>query len=343
MPVYEGAAMPAGATMSTILEGLTKALSSSATRDIAKAVGLKPELVTQGMAVVGPLIATALANKASTAGGAVDLMQLLPKGGTSSLLGNPANPVDGGTGDTAVSSILGSGAGAIGATLDRALGFKASSLLGFAAPLVLGLIGKIAGEKKLDPAGLAQLLAGDAADFEKTGSETARLVRLAVDAGHQAAHVKAKYTPVQWERVRLAPVAAAYVVMMADKSGPVGAMKEMRAANGAIDDAKKVASPTSVLSLAFDSDFSVEELSKFARGRTNADALRTVREAMEVVTRNSPADVSTYRRLVADVASQVASASREGGVLRFGGTHASASERAALDQLRSVIGDRYGR
>jgi len=194
-----------------------------------------------------------------------------------------------------------------------------------------------------EDSGLAQLLAGDAADFEKTGSETARLVRLAVDAGHQAAHVKAKYTPVQWERVRLAPVAAAYVVMMADKSRPVGAMDEMRAANGAIDDAKKVASPTSVLSLAFDTDFSVEELSKFARGRTNADALRTVREAIEVVTRNSPGDVSTYRRLVADVASQVASASREGGVLRFGGTHASASERAALDQLRSVIGDRHGR
>jgi hypothetical protein len=326
--------------MATILESLTQALSSSATKDLGSAVGLKPDLVSKGLGVVGPLVTTALANKASTPGGVADLMQLLPKDGTSSLLGNLAGLIGSGVGAKAVSSIFGGGAGAIGATLDRSLGFKASSLLPIVAPLVLGLISKVATEKKLDSTGVANLLSNEAAEFQKTGGETARLVRETVATGRQAADIKAKYSDVQWESVRLAPVAAASVIMMADKSGVVGATKEISAASSVIDDAKKTAAPTSVLSLAFESELSVDELSKYVKGRTPADALETVREAIDVVERNSPADASNFRRLVADVATSVANASKEGGFLGIGGTLVSSSEQAALDQLRTVIGDR---
>jgi hypothetical protein len=48
----------------------------------------------------------------------------------------------------------------------------------------------------------------------------------------------------------------------------------------------------------------------------------------------------TYRQLVADVATKVATASKEGGILGFGGVAVSPAEQAALDQLRSVIGER---
>ena len=323
--------------MASIFEDLSGLLSSSVTKDLGKAVGLKPDLVTKGMAVIGPLVTSALANKASTPAGQTELMNLLPKDGVTSILGNLAKSGTGGGGTDMLSSILGSGAGAVGATLDRALGFKASALLPVVMPLILGLISKANTEKNLGAGGIATLLSNEAANFQKAGSEAAGLVKDALDAGQRATDVRAKYSPVQWDTVRLAPVAAAHMVITADKSGPVGAIKEISAATGAISDAAKAASPASLLGLAFDHDFTVEELTKFTKARTPDDALATVRDAIASVERNSPADAPTYRQLVADVATKVANASKEGGILGFGGVAVSPAEQAALDQLKSVI------
>ena len=323
--------------MASIFEDLSGLLSSSVTKDLGKAVGLKPDLVTKGMAVIGPLVTSALANKASTPAGQAELMNLLPKDGVTSILGNLAKSVTGGAGTDMLSSILGSGAGAVGATLDRALGFKASALLPVVMPLILGLISKANTEKNLGAGGIATLLSNETTNFQKAGGEAAGLVKDALDAGQRATDVRAKYSPVQWDTVRLAPVAAAHMVITADKSGPVGAIKEISAATGAISDAAKAASPASLLGLAFDHDFTVEELTKFTKSRTPDDALATVRDAIASVERNSPADAPTYRQLVADVATKVANASKEGGILGFGGVAVSPAEQAALDQLKSVI------
>lgn len=326
--------------MPTILEGLTEALSSSVTQDIGKAVGLKPDLVSKGMAVIGPLITTALAQKASTPGGLSDIMKVLPKDDTSSVLGNLASLVKGGAGGSVLSSIFGGGSNAVATSLNRVLGFDASPLLKIAAPLVLGFLGKIAREKKLDGPGVANLLASEASDFEKSGGASLRIVREAVDTGRKAEDTKAKYSSVQWESVRLAPVAAAHLVMMADKSGPIGAAKEISAAASVISDVRKQAAPTSVLSLAFETELSAEELLKYAKDKSSADAIAMVREAIELVDRNSPADAPNFRQLVADVANKVANASKEGGILGIGGTLVSEAEQKALDQINSVIGRR---
>src|SRR5262249_40348199 len=171
--------------------------------------------------------------------------------------------------------------------------------------------------------GISTLLSNEAASFQKAGGETASLVKSALDAGQRASDTKAKYSPVQWDTVRLAPVAAAHMVIMADKSGPVGAIKEISAATGAINDAAKAAAPSSLLGLAFDHDFTVDELTKFTKGRTPDDALATVRDAIASVEKNSPADAPIYKQLVTDVATKVANASKEGGILGFGGVAVS--------------------
>ena len=326
--------------MASILDGLTQVLSSSVTQDIGKAVGLQPDLVSKGMGVVGPLITAALAQKASTAGGLADIMKVLPKDDTSSVLGNLAGLLKGGGSSALLSSIFGGGSNAVGNSLNRVLGFNASSLLNIAAPLVLGFIGKIAREKKLDSAGVANLLASEASEFEKSGSSAVQVVRDAVDTGRKAEDTKAKYSSVQWENVRLAPVAAAHLVMMADKSGPIGAAKEISAAAGVIADVRKQAAPTSVLSLAFETELSAEDLLKYAKDKSSADAIAIVRDAIEVVDRNNPADGQNFRQLVADVANKVANASKEGGILGIGGTVVSEGEQKALDQINSVTGRR---
>jgi hypothetical protein len=326
--------------MASILDSLTQVLSSSVTQDIGKAVGLQPDLVSKGMGVVGPLITTALAQKASTAGGLADIMKVLPKDDTTSILGNLAGLVKGGGGTQLLSSVFGGGSNAVTTSLNRVLGFDASSLLRIATPLVLGFISKIAREKKLDSAGVANLLASEAAEFEKSGSSAVRVVRDAVDTGRKAEDTKARYSSVQWESVRLAPVAAAHLVMMADKSGPIGAAKEISAAASVIDDVRKQAAPTSVLSLAFETELSAEELVKYAKDKSSADAIAIVREAIELVDKNNPADGPNFRQLVADVANKVANASKEGGILGIGGTLVSESEQKALDQINSVTGRR---
>jgi len=324
--------------MASILESLNQAMSSSAAADVGKAVGLKPDLVTKGMSIVGPLMTAALANKASTPGGLTDLMKMLPTDGGSSILGGLANLVKAGGGAGVLSSILGSGTSAVGGTLNRSLGFNVSSLLSIAGPLLLGLIAKKTKESNLDAAGVSNLLSSEVAEFQKTGGESARVVREALDAGRQATQLQGKFSAQQWETVRLAPMAAASVVMLADKSGVVGAAKEINAAVDVITDAKKTASPTSVVSIAFDHDYSVDDLSKFVKGRTRADAIAAVREAIDAVERNSPSDAPVFRRLVTDVATHVASASKEGGFLGIGGTLVSPAEQAAIDELRTAIG-----
>jgi hypothetical protein len=248
--------------------------------------------------------------------------------------------VKGGGASALVSSIFGGGSNAVATSLNRVLGFNASSLLSIATPLVLGFVGKIARDKKLDSTGVANLLASEAAEFEKSGSSAVGVVRDAVDTGRKAEDTKSKYSTVQWESLRLAPVAAAHLVMMADRSGPIGAAKEISAAAGVIDDARKQAAPTSVLSLAFETERSADELVKYAKSKSAADAIAMVREAIELVDRNSPADGPNFRQLVADVANKVANASKEGGILGIGGTLVSESEQKALDQINSVTGKR---
>ncbi len=52
----------------------------------------------------------------------------------------------------------------------------------------------------------------------------------------------------------------------------------------------------------------------------------------------TPEEVDAYKRFVMTVAQAAASAHKEGGFLGIGGEQVSEKERAALDELRGVIG-----
>jgi hypothetical protein len=45
-----------------------------------------------------------------------------------------------------------------------------------------------------------------------------------------------------------------------------------------------------------------------------------------------------YGRLLVDVATRVAEASKEGGILGFGGTRVSEEEQRAIDEIRAAVG-----
>jgi hypothetical protein len=203
--------------------------------------------------------------------------------------------------------------------------------------LVLNLIRQKATTDKLDQKGVARLLSDEQTAFVNSGVPAIGVVKNAIDAGTQAAATVSKYSSDSWAKVRLAPVAAASLVMDAPPTGVVASAKERSALGAAISSAKKEANPSSLLCLAFDDAAGVKEEEVEKIGQDRSALLSVLKDAMGAVTTNSPAEASGYGRMLVNVAQQVAEASKEGGFLGIGGTRVSAQEQAAIDQIKSVI------
>jgi hypothetical protein len=62
-----------------------------------------------------------------------------------------------------------------------------------------------------------------------------------------------------------------------------------------------------------------------------------IKEAVGLVAANSPLQASSYAKMLVDVATKTAEASKEGGFLGFGGTLVSAEEQAAIDDLKALV------
>jgi len=323
--------------MASLIETLTQSLTPDLVGQIGKSVGLENSLVNKGLGVVGPLVTGALANTAQSPLAMDGLMKLIPQTSGSSGLGSLVSMITGGGASTStLSGLLGPGMSAITGTLERSLGFKIGPLLGMAAPLVMSLLGQTIKSQNLDKTGVAQLLQQEHQQFMSSGSDTSKLVMKALDAGKEATVVKARYSADQWATVRLAPMAVAQAVMAASPSGMIGRSKELAAATSAIAAGKEAASPTSLVSLAFDTDLTSTEIDVLKQNPAPATTL--IRDAVAAVSTNSPADSSDYGRFLVNVATQVAEASKEGGFLGVGGTRVSEDEQKAIDQVRRAVG-----
>ena len=325
--------------MATLFESVTQALTPDITRQVGKAVGLDTDLVSKGMSVVGPLVTGSLASQASSPMGLEGIMNMLPKDTgmpAMSSLGTILGSLSGRSAGTSESNVLGAGSSAIAGTIDKALGFKASSLLPLAAPFVMNLLRQRITTERLDPQGVARLLQDEHTTFTQAGSPTASLVTTALEAGQQAAATKAKYSEELWTKVRLAPAAAGELVIEASSSGMVGRLKELTALTSAITSAAKEATPTSLVALALDSPLEQSELDKL--GQDKASFVNTLETAMSAVSTSSPNDLPAYSQFLVTIATQVAESAKEGGFLGIGGTRVSNEERAAIDQVRAIAG-----
>jgi hypothetical protein len=323
--------------MASLIGLLNQSLTPDLVGQIGKSVGLDNSLVNKGLGVVGPLVTGALANKAQSPLGIDGLMKLMPQSGGASGIGSLVSMITGGGASSSMlSSLFGPGLSAITGTLERSLGFKVAPLIAMATPLVMNFVGQTMKSQNLDKAGMAQMLQDEQKQFMNSGSEESKLVMMALDAGKDAAVTQARYSADQWKKVRLAPMVVAQAVMDASPSGTLGRSKELAAAAAAITASRDKASPTSLVSLAFDVDLTSNEKSVLTQNA--ASALDVIRDAVAAVSANSPRDASEYGRLLLNVASQVAEASKEGGFLGIGGTRVSESEQKAIDQIRKVVG-----
>ena len=298
--------------MASLIGLLTQSLTPDLVGQIGKSVGLDNSLVNKGLGVVGPLVTGALANKAQSPLGIDGLMKLMPQSGGASGIGSLVSMITGGGASSSMlSSLFGPGLSAMTGTLERSLGFKVAPLIAMAAPLVMNFVGQTMKSQNLDNAGMAQMLQDEHKQFMNSGNEESKLVMMALDAGKDAAVTQARYSAEQWKKVRLAPMVVAQAVMDASPSGTVGRSKELSAAAAAITASRDTASPTSLVSLAFDVDLTSNEKSVLTQDA--ASALDVIRDAVAAVSANSPRDASEYGRLLLNVASQVAELRRKAG------------------------------
>ena len=179
--------------MATILQRLTRALSPTVVREIAKTADLEPALASRGMTAAGSVMVLALADKAALRNGPAAVFRMLPTAG-SPMRSELAFVARAGVPGAVLAPVLGARARAVGDRLDGALGFRASSLLPVATAVVLGLTARIVDEQDLHEAGLAELLALEATELRTAKGPVARLIRDSLAADHQAAVVRARYS-----------------------------------------------------------------------------------------------------------------------------------------------------
>jgi hypothetical protein len=323
--------------MASLIESLTQSLTPDLVGQIGKSAGLDNSLVNKGLGVVGPLVTGALANTSQSPLGMDSLMKLMPQSGGSSGIGNLVSMITGGGASSSMlSGLFGPGLSAITGTLERSLGFKVAPLIGMAAPLVMNLVGQTMKARNLDKAGVAQMLQEEHKQFVSSGSEASKLVMKALDAGKDAAVAKARYSADQWTKVRLAPSVVAKAVMDASPSGAIGRSKELAAVASTITESRNTASPTSLVNLAFDVDLTASETNLLKQSPNLP--VSVIRDAVVAVSTNSPGDASEYGRLLVNVATRVAEASKEGGFLGIGGTRVSENEQKTINEIRAMVG-----
>jgi hypothetical protein len=201
--------------------------------------------------------------------------------------------------------------------LSQKPGFDLAPLAGLIAPMVGQHFAKTAKEQGLDATGFARMLQSGNDEFQKDPANAEAL--------------RARFTPHELEEVHIAPLAAYCLVAKASPSGIKGSMDEMKAAPKVSIDLLKDMKPISQLGTVFGGGLTSGEAEELKREVEAEERLiGTIRAGTAVVKSKAPAEVDTFRRLVNDVARNVAEASKEGGFLGFGGRKVSDKEKTAM-------------
>jgi hypothetical protein len=335
--------------MPSILDNFNEMLGGDAVGQIGKALHLGQLQVNRGMSIAGPLIVGSIARLTSSSSGMerftnilnqVKSMPVTGRGDMMSGILNNLNEGAGGTTADMLQGLLGSGVNAISGTLNQKLGFNVRPIITAAVPMVVGAISKAMNSEQLDAQGAVQKLRNEHEAWQKDPdhARTNNLINEAYAAGEQGEALRKKFTDADWEKVRMAPVAATYLVGAASPSHGGGATDELKAAAASVDEVLKTASPTSVIGTAFGGGFTKAELDGLKQAKlTSESVLRTIQEARAAVAEKSPNDAQAFSELVMKVATNVANAAKEGGFLGMGGEQVSKQEQAALENIKRAL------
>ncbi len=158
------------------------------------------------------------------------------------------------------------------------------------------------------------------------------------------------YTQEQVEKLMAAPMLVSMYVMGSSLSGPIGLVKEMMAGVETAIEAGKTAAPNSLFNelwseenLKLQQEKMQQETKESTEGAQNMDEAKAkmlddIKNAVGIVSaKGSPEEIAAYKKLMTDVAQNVANAAKEGGLFGIGGEVVNNAERNALNDIQSAV------
>lgn len=159
------------------------------------------------------------------------------------------------------------------------------------------------------------------------------------------------YSQEELDKLMSAPMVVSMFVMGSSLSGPVGLVKEMMAGVETAMKAGKDAAPGTLFAQVFSEqnlkaqqDKMQQETKASTQGAQNMDQakakmLEDIKASMAIISaKGSPDEVDAYKKLMVDVAQNVANAAKEGGFMGMGGVVVNDAEKQAMTDIRSAVG-----
>ena len=155
---------------------------------------------------------------------------------------------------------------------------------------------------------------------------------------------KSDFSTEEWKHLLQAPGAAGIYIMMSDPNFLVGNMKEALAVSSSILNKGKETNGELLSTLL--AEFNDRKMVKEARleyekkdvatmKKTALDSLKQAAEVLE--SKTSDEEAQEVKKWLYDVSVKAAEAAKEGGFLGFGGTRVSEKEKAALQEIATVL------
>jgi len=158
------------------------------------------------------------------------------------------------------------------------------------------------------------------------------------------------YTQEEQEKMMAAPMLVSMYIMGSSLSGPIGLVKEMMAGVETAMEVAKGGAPDSVLVHLFSEENMKLQQAKMqaettssTQGAQNMDEAKTkmlddIKQAVAILSaKGSPDEVTTYKKLMVDVADKVANAAKEGGFMGVGGTLVNDAEKTAITDIKTAV------
>ena len=159
--------------MSSVLELLMQQMGSGTASQVGQKLGTDQQATEKAMAAALPLVLGALARNAARPGGADALHRAVAKDHDGSVLDNLSgffSKPDVTDGNAILGHVFGNRRAAVEAGVGKASGMngqQVSQLMAMLAPLMMGALGRVQRQQKLDPGALSNVLAAERQQIER--------------------------------------------------------------------------------------------------------------------------------------------------------------------------------
>lgn len=160
---------------------------------------------------------------------------------------------------------------------------------------------------------------------------------------------RSDFSPEQWNSIIRAPLLAGFAISAADPSGLIGTLQEGVASAKALAAAKADPTADELVKSVVDELLTPEGRTSAREGVRiliqNANmpelkirALEELRNTAKIIDSVAPLEARPFKKWLISIASLVAEAGVEGGVLGFGGERVSAAETATIAEIAGALG-----